>query len=194
VRAYCKRVFQPTRGDMVPLAIRQAWKTMVTGRQDRSCSMYRSTSSRRPRPPKRRSRRIGTPPSCRCGADPDEVAQALDMLRAPVRHPGRPRVKYGGAGADLCGCGCCSVAWSASSTGAIDSQHALALGSLRATAPTSQSRRAHRRCAACARRALRRPHVELVAARLFLHQLRYQAHPVDIDPDEIARNYPSRSA
>src|SRR5438128_103689 len=32
VRAYCKRVFQPTRGDMVPLAIRQAWKTMVTGR------------------------------------------------------------------------------------------------------------------------------------------------------------------
>ena len=32
VRAYCKRVFQPTRGDMVPLAIRQAWKTMETGR------------------------------------------------------------------------------------------------------------------------------------------------------------------
>src|SRR5258705_251127 len=31
VRAYCKRVFQPTRGEMVPLAIRQAWKTMVTG-------------------------------------------------------------------------------------------------------------------------------------------------------------------
>jgi acetolactate synthase I/II/III large subunit len=25
-------VFQPTRGEMVPLAIRQAWKTMVTGR------------------------------------------------------------------------------------------------------------------------------------------------------------------
>src|SRR5207253_566813 len=32
VRACAKRVFQPTRGDMVPLAIRQAWKTMVTGR------------------------------------------------------------------------------------------------------------------------------------------------------------------
>ena len=27
VRAYCKRVFQPTRGDMVPLAVRQAWRT-----------------------------------------------------------------------------------------------------------------------------------------------------------------------
>jgi Thiamine pyrophosphate enzyme, N-terminal TPP binding domain/Thiamine pyrophosphate enzyme, C-terminal TPP binding domain len=31
VRSYCKRVFQPTRGEMVPLAVRQAWKTMVTG-------------------------------------------------------------------------------------------------------------------------------------------------------------------
>ena len=30
--AYCKKVFQPTRGEMVPLAVRQAWKTMVTGR------------------------------------------------------------------------------------------------------------------------------------------------------------------
>ena len=32
VRSYCKKVFQPTRGEMVPLAIRQAWKTMTTGR------------------------------------------------------------------------------------------------------------------------------------------------------------------
>src|SRR5947207_1240614 len=32
VRAYCKKVFQPTRGEMVPLAVRQAWKTMTTGR------------------------------------------------------------------------------------------------------------------------------------------------------------------
>src|SRR5262249_41205135 len=32
VRSMCKKVFQPTRGEMVPLAVRQAWKTMVTGR------------------------------------------------------------------------------------------------------------------------------------------------------------------
>ena len=32
MRSYCKKVFQPTRGEMVPLAIRQAWKTMTTGR------------------------------------------------------------------------------------------------------------------------------------------------------------------
>ncbi len=32
MRTICKTVFQPTRGEMVPLAVRQAWKTMVTGR------------------------------------------------------------------------------------------------------------------------------------------------------------------
>ena len=32
VRTMCKRVFQPTRGEQVPLMVRQAWKTMVTGR------------------------------------------------------------------------------------------------------------------------------------------------------------------
>ncbi|MGA1022951.1 MAG: thiamine pyrophosphate-binding protein, partial [Candidatus Puniceispirillaceae bacterium] len=32
VQAYCKRVYQPTRGEQVPLMTRQAWKTMVTGR------------------------------------------------------------------------------------------------------------------------------------------------------------------
>jgi acetolactate synthase I/II/III large subunit len=31
VRTMCKQVFQPTRGEQVPQAIRQAWKTMVTG-------------------------------------------------------------------------------------------------------------------------------------------------------------------
>ena len=30
VRAYCKRVYQPTRGEQMPHTIREAWKTMVT--------------------------------------------------------------------------------------------------------------------------------------------------------------------
>ena len=30
VQAYCKRVYQPTRGEQVPLMMRQAWKTMTT--------------------------------------------------------------------------------------------------------------------------------------------------------------------
>ena len=32
VRTMCKHVFQPTRGEQVPLMVRQAWKMMVTGR------------------------------------------------------------------------------------------------------------------------------------------------------------------
>src|SRR5216684_1029560 len=32
VRSVCKRVYQPTRGEQVPMMVRQAWKTMVTGR------------------------------------------------------------------------------------------------------------------------------------------------------------------
>ena len=47
VRAYCKRVFQPTRGDMVPLAIRQAWKTMVTGSPTWRKGCCRQTSIRK---------------------------------------------------------------------------------------------------------------------------------------------------
>jgi acetolactate synthase-1/2/3 large subunit len=58
VRSCCKKVFQPTRGEMVPLAVRQAWKTMVTGR-GRSCSMCLSMSSWRPRPVKRQNLKSG---------------------------------------------------------------------------------------------------------------------------------------
>src|SRR5688500_3020093 len=32
VRAYCKRVFQPTTAAQLPVFVRQAWKTMVTAR------------------------------------------------------------------------------------------------------------------------------------------------------------------
>ena len=32
VRGVCKKVYQPTRGEQVPMMVRQAWKTMVTGR------------------------------------------------------------------------------------------------------------------------------------------------------------------
>src|SRR6478672_658571 len=100
VRAYCKRVFQPTRGDMVPLAIRQAWKTMVTGRPG-----------------------------------PVVLDVPFDIFKEPAAE--RPvilvgqGVKYGGAAADLLRLAerlRIPVAWSASGTGAIDSQHPLALG------------------------------------------------------------------
>src|SRR4030081_2248920 len=104
VRAYCKRVFQPTRGEMVPLAIRQAWKTMVTGRPgpvvlDVPFDVFKEAAAEETPKPEEWNANI----SCRCGADPDGVVKAVDMLLAaerPVILIGQG-VKYGGASADL---------------------------------------------------------------------------------------------
>src|SRR5437660_1648365 len=104
VRAYCKRVFQPTRGDMVPLAVRQAWKTMMTGRPgpvvlDVPFDIFKEAAAEETPKPEERNANI----SCRCGADPEGVARAIDMLLAaerPVILVGQG-VKYGGAAADL---------------------------------------------------------------------------------------------
>src|SRR5438552_14961112 len=104
VRAYCKRVFQPTRGDMVPLAIRQAWKTMLTGRPgpvvlDVPFDVFKEAAAEETPKPEEWNANI----SCRCGADPEGVKKAADMLLAaerPVILIGQG-VKYGGADADL---------------------------------------------------------------------------------------------
>src|ERR671934_883294 len=104
VRAYCKRVFQPTRGDMVALAIRQAWKTMVTGRPgpvvlDVPFDIFKEAAEEETPKPEEWNGNI----SCRCGADPEGVTQTLDMLLAakrPVILVGQG-VKYGGAATDL---------------------------------------------------------------------------------------------
>src|SRR5271156_1321094 len=134
VRAYCKRVFQPTRGEMVPLAIRQAWKTMVTGRPgpvvlDVPFDVFREAAAEETPKPEEWSANI----SCRCGADPDGVKKAVDMLLAaerPVILIGQG-VKYGGAAADLRALAerlGIAVASSASGLGGIDASHPLALG------------------------------------------------------------------
>src|SRR6266702_3854159 len=80
-RTYCKRLFQPTRGDMVPLAVRQAWKTMVTGRPgpvvlDVPFDIFKEAAATETPNPEEWSAGI----SCRCGADPAGVAKAVDML------------------------------------------------------------------------------------------------------------------
>src|ERR1700745_20345 len=102
VRAYCNRVFQPTRGDMVPLAVRQAWKTMVTGRPgpvflDVPFDIFKEAAAEEAPKPEAWNANI----SCRCGADPEGVTKAVDMLLAakrPVILVGQG-VKYGGAAA-----------------------------------------------------------------------------------------------
>ncbi len=134
VRSYCKKVFQPTRGEMVPLAVRQAWKTMVTGRPgpvvlDVPFDVFMEASATEAPKPQEWSANI----SCRCGADPEGVVQAVDMLLAaeqPVIIVGQG-VRWGGACDELLKLAerlQIPVAASASGLGAIDTSHPLALG------------------------------------------------------------------
>src|SRR6202047_2109411 len=104
VRTYCKKVFQPTRGEMVPLAVRQAWKTMTSGRPgpvvlDVPFDVFLESAAEEAPKPEEWNANI----SCRCGADPEGVTKALDMLLAAERRVilGGQGVKSGGAAADL---------------------------------------------------------------------------------------------
>jgi acetolactate synthase-1/2/3 large subunit len=197
VRAYCKRVFQPTRGEMVPLAVRQAWKTMVTGRPgpvvlDVPFDVFREAAAEETPDPKEWTANI----SCRCGADPEGVEKAVDLLLSaerPVILVGQG-VKYGGAAADLLALAeklSIPVASSASGIGGIDASHPLALGLVA------------RNGAYHANHATRQADVLLALGVRFddrtssswLPGYSFTIPPtklihVDIDPDEIGRNYP----
>jgi acetolactate synthase-1/2/3 large subunit len=197
VRAYCKRVFQPTRGDMVALAIRQAWKTMVTGRPgpvvlDVPFDIFKEAAAEETPDPRDWNANI----SSRCGADPEGVAKAVDMLleaERPVILVGQG-VRYGGAAADLVTLAQrlqIPVASSASGLGAIPNHHPLALGLV------SRGGLYH------ANHAARQADVLLALGVRFddrtssswLPGYSFTIPPtklihVDIDPDEIARNYP----
>jgi acetolactate synthase-1/2/3 large subunit len=133
VRAMCKHVFQPTRGEQVPLMMRQAWKTMVTGRPgpvvlDVPFDIFKEEAGETPDP-----REWSANISCRCGADPEGVAKAAEMLIAAERPAiivGQG-VRYGGAAAELLQLAerlQIPVGASASGLGAIDCSHPLSLG------------------------------------------------------------------
>src|SRR2546426_341923 len=197
VRAYCKRVFQPTRGDMVPLAIRQAWKTMVTGRPGPVVlavpfDIFKEAAAEETPRPEEWNANI----SCRCGADPDGVRKAVDMLlgaERPVILVGQG-VKYGGAAADLLRLAerlRIPVAWSASGTGAIDPRHPLALGLVARNGPY-QANHAARTADLLLALGVRfddRTSSSWLPGYSFTIPPTRLIH-VDIDPDEIARNYP----
>ncbi len=104
VRSICKKVFQPTRGEMVPLAVRQAWKTMVTGRPgpvvlDVPFDVFMESAAEEAPNAQDWNGNI----SSRCGADPEGVIKAVDMLlgaERPVMLVGQG-VRYGGASEEL---------------------------------------------------------------------------------------------
>src|SRR6201986_2807186 len=134
VRAYCKRVFQPTRGEMVPLAVRQAWKTMVTGRPgpvvlDVPFDVFREAAAEGTPRAEEWSANIACPGGPAPGGGEKAVALLLAAER-PVILVGQG-VKYGGAAADLLALAeklQIPVASSASGTGGVDASHPLTLG------------------------------------------------------------------
>src|SRR5512136_262048 len=197
VRAYCKRVFQPTRADMMPLAVRQAWKTMVTGRPgpvvlDVPFDIFKEETDLEI--PKAAEWNANI--TCRCGADPEGLRRAVDMLlkaERPVILVGQG-VKYGQAANDLLALAerlQIPVACSASGMGAIDSTHRLALG-LVARNVTYQANHAARQADVLLALGVRfddRTSSSWIPGYSFNIPPTKLIH-VDIDPDEIARNYP----
>ena len=184
VRSYCKKVFQPTRGEMVPLAVRQAWKTMTTGRPgpvvlDVPFDVFMESAAEEAPNAQAWNGNI----SSRCGADPEGVVKAVDMLlgaERPVMIVGQG-VRYGGAAEELLqarrapansGGGLRQRPWRhryQSSAGARP-------GRARRPLP-GQSRDASGRRAAGDGHALRRSHLEFVDPRLFLLDSADQTHP-----------------
>ena len=84
VRPVVKRSFQPTRVDMLPLALRQAMTTMLSGRPgpvnvDVPFNVFQEEDDVEMPPP--------APPlnAQRSGASPEEIARALDMILAAER-------------------------------------------------------------------------------------------------------------
>jgi acetolactate synthase-1/2/3 large subunit len=197
VRSYCKKVFQPTRGEMVPLAVRQAWKTMVTGRPgpvvlDVPFDVFLEAAAEEAPRPEEWSANI----SSRCGADPEGVIKAVDMLleaERPVILVGQG-VRYGGAAADLRALAerlDIPVASSASGLGALDSNHPLALG-LVARAGHYQANHATRQADVLLALGVRfddRTSSSWIPGYSFTIPPTQLIH-VDIDPEEIGRNYP----
>jgi acetolactate synthase I/II/III large subunit len=197
VRSYCKKVFQPTRGEMVPLAVRQAWKTMVTGRPgpvvlDVPFDVFLEAAAEEAPRPEEWSANI----SSRCGADPEGVVKAVDMLLAaerPVILVGQG-VRYGGAATDLRALAerlDIPVASSASGLGALDSNHPLALG-LVARGGHYQANHATRQADVLLALGVRfddRTSSSWIPGYSFTIPPTQLIH-VDIDPEEIGRNYP----
>ena len=197
VQAYCKRVYQPTRGEQVPLMVRQAWKTMVTGRPgpvvlDVPFDIFKEAAAEETPRPEEWSRNI----SSRCGADPEGVVKAVDLLLAaerPVIVVGQG-VRYGRATEELLALAemlHIPVAASASGLGAIPVEHPLSLGLVQ-RGGTYQANHACRQADVLLALGVRfddRTSSSWLPGYSFTIPPTQLIH-VDIDPEEIGRNYP----
>ncbi|HEY1983399.1 MAG TPA: thiamine pyrophosphate-binding protein [Xanthobacteraceae bacterium] len=197
VRSICKRVYQPTRGEMVPLAVRQAWKTMVTGRPgpvvlDVPFDVFLEAAAEEAPKAEEWTANI----SSRCGADPEGVVKAVDMLLnadRPVMLVGQA-IRHGGAAPELLALAerlQIPVAASMSGLGVIDTHHPLALGMV-ARGGHYQANHATRQADVLLSLGARfddRTSSSWIQGYSFTIPPTRLIH-VDIDPEEIGRNYP----
>jgi acetolactate synthase-1/2/3 large subunit len=198
MRPYVKRSYQPTRTDMLPLALRQAYATMITGRPgpvhlDVPLNVFVETATSEVAAEADWS----TDLSFRGGADPDQVQAALRLLLAAERplivaghglelSEAEPELVHLAERLGI------PVATSPLGKGVIDERHALSLG------PTG------RNGTYMANAATRNADVILALGTRFddrstsswLPGFTYNIPPtklihVDIDPTEIGRNFPA---
>ncbi|MEK6711449.1 MAG: thiamine pyrophosphate-binding protein [Nitrospinota bacterium] len=197
VRACCKRVFQPTRADMVPMAVRLSWKTMMTGRPgpvvlDVPFDIFKEEAEVEMPGAQAWNGNI----NCRAGAEPEALRQAVDMLLAaerPVAFVGQG-VKYGGATGELLRLLArlqLPLVCSSSGVGAIPADHPLNLGLIarNGTYPANHAARQADVLLALGARFDDRTSSSWIPGYSFNIPPTRLIH-VDIDPDEIARNYP----
>ena len=201
IRPYVKRSYQPTRVDMVPLAVRQALGADAVrppgpGQPRRAAQRVRRGGRGDAARRRRRASSNGAP------GNPAALSAALDMLlrgraagdhRRPGRAAGRGRAGTASIRRARRGI---PVVTSPNGKGAINERHALAFGSIgrngtlcrergdEAT-PTSSWRSASPSTTAP-------PAPGWTATRC--RSRRSRLIQIDIDPAEIGRNYPGRTA
>lgn len=197
VRAYCKRVFQPTRGEQMSHMLHDAWKTMMTGRRgpvvmDVPFDIFKEETTDQTPDPDSWTANI----SCRAGADDLSIAKTLKMLLAaerPVILVGQG-VKYSGACKALIELAerlNIPVVWSASGQGVIPYNHPLAVGLVARNGhyPSNHAARQADVLLAVGVRFDDRTSSSWIPGYSFTIPPTKLIH-VDIDPEEIGRNYP----
>ncbi|MCL5935479.1 MAG: thiamine pyrophosphate-binding protein, partial [Firmicutes bacterium] len=197
VRSYVKKSFQPTRVEMVPLAIRQAYKTMLTGRTgpvnlDVPFNVFLEEADLEVPDPKDWREGIAS----RVAGDPEAVEKALGLLLSAER----PLI-LAGHGASLSEAGPevlalaeklgIPVANTPNGAGIVDMRGEFSLGTVGRNG-TYQAQQACRNCDVVL--ALGVKFCDRVSSA-WIEGYTFNIPPtklihVDIDPDELGRNYP----
>ena len=197
IRPYVKRSFQPTRTDMLPLALRQAFATMLGGRPgpvnlDVPFNVFKEAAEEDVVEPGEWRGGI----SSRSGGDPADIRRAVELLRSarrPLIYVGHG-VTLSEAGADLTALAhrlSIPVIFSPNGFGTLDMTDPLALGFVgrNGVFPANEAARTSDVLLAVGVRFDDRSSSTWIPGYSFNIPPTRVIH-VDIDGEEIGRNYP----